>query len=47
LFVSSEGTIGIITEATLKLIPKPETKKTMLALFQDMEKAASTVSQHS
>lgn len=44
LFVGSEGTIGIITEATLKLIPKPETKKTMLALYQDMEAAARSVS---
>lgn len=44
LFVGSEGTLGIITEATLKLIPMPETKKTMLALYQDMEAAARTVS---
>ncbi|MBU8878727.1 glycolate oxidase subunit GlcD [Bacillus sp. FJAT-29790] len=44
LFVGSEGTIGIITEATLKLIPMPETKKTILALYQDLEAAARTVS---
>ncbi|WP_078382118.1 glycolate oxidase subunit GlcD [Sutcliffiella halmapala] len=44
LFVGSEGTLCIITEATLKLIPMPETKKTMLALYQDMEAAANTVS---
>ncbi|MEB6548769.1 glycolate oxidase subunit GlcD [Heyndrickxia sporothermodurans] len=44
LFVGSEGTLGIITEATLKLIPMPETKKTMLALFQDLEAAARSVS---
>ncbi|KAA0548410.1 glycolate oxidase subunit GlcD [Bacillus sp. BGMRC 2118] len=44
LFVGSEGTLGIITEATLKLIPIPETKKTMLALYQDLEAAAQTVS---
>ncbi|UAC49180.1 glycolate oxidase subunit GlcD [Bacillus aquiflavi] len=44
LFVGSEGTLGIITEATLKLIPMPETKKTMLALYQDIEAAANSVS---
>lgn len=44
LFVGSEGTLGIITKAILKLIPKPETKKTMLAMFHDLEAAAETVS---
>jgi glycolate oxidase len=44
LMVGSEGTLGIITEAILKLIPLPETKKTMLALYQDLEAAARTVS---
>ncbi|WP_338780641.1 glycolate oxidase subunit GlcD [Metabacillus sp. FJAT-52054] len=44
LFVGSEGTLGILTEATLKLIPMPETKSTMLALYQDLEAAARSVS---
>lgn len=44
LFVGSEGTLGIITEATLKLVPMPETKQTMLALYQDIESAAKSVS---
>ncbi|HLR07776.1 MAG TPA: glycolate oxidase subunit GlcD [Bacillota bacterium] len=44
LFVGSEGTLGIITEATLKLLPMPESKKTMLALYHDIEQAAETVS---
>ncbi|MDY0409640.1 glycolate oxidase subunit GlcD [Virgibacillus soli] len=44
LYVGAEGTLGVITEATLKLIPKPETKKTMLALYHDLEAAATTVS---
>ncbi|WP_025025958.1 glycolate oxidase subunit GlcD [Caldalkalibacillus mannanilyticus] len=44
LFVGSEGTLGIFTEATLKLIPIPETKKTLLALFDDIEAAAQCVS---
>ncbi|MDF0728836.1 glycolate oxidase subunit GlcD [Cytobacillus sp. S13-E01] len=44
LLVGSEGTLGIITEATLKLIPLPESKKTLLALYQDIDAAARTVS---
>jgi len=44
LFVGSEGTLGVITEATLKLIPMPETRKTMLALYQDLNAAAKCVS---
>ncbi|HEY4602412.1 MAG TPA: glycolate oxidase subunit GlcD [Cerasibacillus sp.] len=44
LIVGSEGTLGVITEATLKLIPQPETKKTMLALYSDLEAAAESVS---
>ena len=44
LIVGSEGTLGIIAEATLKLVPMPETKKTMLALYQDLEAAARSVS---
>ncbi|SEB00669.1 glycolate oxidase [Thalassobacillus cyri] len=44
LFVGSEGTLGVITEATLKLVPIPETKKTMLALYEDIEAAAEAVS---
>lgn len=44
LFVGSEGTLGIVTKAILKLIPVPEDKMTMLALYQDLEAAAKSVS---
>ncbi|WP_017185947.1 glycolate oxidase subunit GlcD [Alkalibacillus haloalkaliphilus] len=44
LLVGSEGTLGIITEATLKLIPEPESKQTLLATYDSIEKAAETVS---
>ncbi|PAE40122.1 FAD-binding oxidoreductase [Bacillus sp. 7884-1] len=33
LIVGSEGTLGIVTEATLRLIPKPIAQKTLLATF--------------
>ena len=44
LLVGSEGTLAIITEATLKLIPPPEAKRTMLAMFRSLDDAARTVS---
>ncbi len=44
LFVGSEGTLGIITKVLLRLIPKPQAKKTMVATFAQMDHAAETVS---
>jgi glycolate oxidase len=44
LFVGSEGTLGIITEVLLKVLPRPKARKTMLALYDSMEKAAETIS---
>jgi glycolate oxidase len=44
LFVGSEGTLGVVTRITLKLIPLPEAKVTILALFGEVEEAAETVS---
>ncbi|MEW6352399.1 MAG: FAD-linked oxidase C-terminal domain-containing protein [Thermodesulfobacteriota bacterium] len=42
--VGTEGTIGVFSKITLKLIPKPQTKKTFLALYDDIIDAARTVS---
>ncbi len=44
LMIGSEGTLGIMTKVRLKLIPKPETVRTMLAMFQTAVLAAKTVS---
>ena len=44
LFIGSEGTLGIITKVLLKLIPKPAAKKTMVATFAQMDRAAEAVS---
>lgn len=44
LFIGSEGTLGIITKVLLRLIPKPAAKKTMVATFDALDKAAQTVS---
>jgi len=43
LFVGSEGTLGVITEVILRLLPKPPAKKTMLAIFDRLEDAADAV----
>ncbi|MBW1635012.1 MAG: FAD-binding protein [Deltaproteobacteria bacterium] len=43
LFVGSEGTLGIVTEIVLKLLPKPEAKKTMLVQFETIDGAARAV----
>lgn len=44
LFVGSEGTLGVIGKILLRLIPKPPARKTMLATFDEMERAAAAVS---
>ena len=44
LFVGSEGTLGIITEVLLRLVPRPAARRTLLASYDRMEDAARTVS---
>ncbi|MCX6840085.1 MAG: FAD-binding protein [Verrucomicrobia bacterium] len=44
LFIGSEGTLGIITEVILKVLPRPKARKTMLALYDSMDAAAKTIS---
>ncbi|MEJ2112128.1 MAG: FAD-linked oxidase C-terminal domain-containing protein [Acidobacteriota bacterium] len=44
LFTGSEGTLGVITKITLRLIPKPAARKTMMAIFDDMTLAGAVVS---
>ena len=44
LIIGSEGTLAIITEATLKLLPKPETKRTFMTVYNSMDAAARAVS---
>ena len=43
LFVGSEGTLGIVVEAVLKLIPKPQSKKVLMAYFDTVKDAVAAV----
>ena len=43
LFTGSEGMLGVVTEITVKLLPKPETAKVLMASFDDVEKAGQAV----
>jgi glycolate oxidase len=43
LFVGSEGLLGIATEVTLRLLPKPETYHTVLAAYDSLAKAGDAV----
>jgi glycolate oxidase len=44
LFCGSEGTLAVITKIILKLLPKPQAKKTMLVVFDAIDGAAKAVS---
>lgn len=47
LMCGSEGMLGIITEATLRLIPLPEATQTVRAMFHSMKEACACVSRFS
>ncbi|MCC6302432.1 MAG: FAD-binding protein [Gammaproteobacteria bacterium] len=44
LLIGSEGTLAVITEATLKLTPLPEARRTMQAVYDSIHAAAQAVS---
>ncbi len=44
LMVGSEGTLGVVSRITLKLIPQPAKRKAIMAVFSHMQPAAEAVS---
>ena len=44
VFIGSEGTFGIVTKVALRLLPLPETVKTYLGVFPDVDTACTAVS---
>ncbi len=45
LFVGSEGTLGFVTRAILRILPKPPAKRTMLAIYNKVEDASRSVAE--
>ncbi len=45
LFVGSEGTFGLATEITVRLLPMPEVTETVLALFKNLDDACACVAE--
>ncbi|MGL4401794.1 MAG: FAD-binding oxidoreductase, partial [Luteolibacter sp.] len=43
LFTGSEGMLGVVTEATLRLIPRPASRAMLAAIFPEFEMAAAAV----
>jgi glycolate oxidase len=44
LVVGAEGTFGVVTQATLRLVRQPEAWKTLLGIFESVDDATATVS---
>ena len=43
LLIGSEGMLGVVTEVTVKLVPKPELAQVVMASFNDVAKAGDAV----
>jgi len=43
-FVGSEGMMGVVTKAVVRLLPMPESVSTMMAVFPEMDQASAAVS---
>ncbi len=44
LICGSEGTLAVVTKIVVRLLPKPETKRTLQAVYDELDAAGTTVS---
>jgi glycolate oxidase len=45
LFIGSEGTLGIVTEITLNIVPRPKSPATLVATFPNISQAAAAATE--
>ncbi|MEM7233474.1 MAG: FAD-binding protein, partial [Planctomycetota bacterium] len=45
LFIGTEGTFGVVTEITVRLVPNPQEVRTFLAIYESMRMACRTVAE--
>ena len=45
LIIGSDGTLGIVTKALLRILPKPQAIRTFMVVFDDVRDASNTVSE--
>ncbi|HJV84780.1 MAG TPA: FAD-linked oxidase C-terminal domain-containing protein [Noviherbaspirillum sp.] len=45
VFIGSEGMLGVVTEVTVKLVPKPQTARVIMASFDDVVKGGDAVAE--
>ena len=43
LFIGSEGTLGIVTQATIQLMPPPPATRSLIVPYDDLQSAIETV----
>ncbi len=43
LICGSEGTLALVTQIVVRLLPKPKTKRTLQAIYNDLDEAGNTV----
>jgi glycolate oxidase len=45
LFTGAEGTLGVVTKAIVKLVPAPEARKSMMAIYSNLDNAGKAIAE--